>query len=374
MLDKGRISSVQLLMLLITLERAFYLPAKIAGVAGPDGWFSVSIVASLYGLIVAGVALALGRRYPSRVLTEYLPEVLGRVPGKLLAAVYAVVLINFAFVVLNENSSFLHITILSRTPLTVLDTVTAIAAIYGAYLGIECIVRQNQLFWPVWMIAIVVVLALAAKDINLGNLGPVFENGLLPALKGGYYMSPWRGEVVLLLMLFPYLNQKQEAFKVALWVLGFLAVTSGATITVIVGVFGPLVTAHLVFPYDVLGRYVFIERMEILVVLIWLAGVVTKLALVYQCAGVAAASTLGLKNYRITLIPIAIATVILSKVFLGTYSQMTDFLFRIWPPYAAAVELVIPAIILLIAVVRKKEARTAMVAGSAGPDSDKKAV
>lgn|GEM_PF-6554272 len=66
-----------------------------------------------------------------------------------------------------------------------------------------------------------------------------------------------------------------------------------------------------------------------------------------------------------------IATVILSKVVFGdAYSKLTGFLFGTWPPYAAIVELVIPAIILLVAVIRKKE-RTAIIAGSAGPDSGK---
>lgn len=362
MLDKGRISSVQLLMLLLTMEAAaavIYAPAKIAGAAGPDGWLS-AIITSLYGLIIIGVVLALAGRFPSQVLTEYLPAVIGRIPGKLLAAVYAAVFISFALGTLNESSHFIHVAIFSNTPMTVIDIVTALPAAYGAYLGIEAIARQNELVWPVWILSLVVVLSLVAKDINFDNLRPVFENGLLPALRGGYFLSPWRGQVAILLMLFPYLNQKHESFKTALWYLGIITITSSATMLVTVGVFGSLVTAHLTFPYDVLARYIsvgnFVERLEILVTFIWLMGVVAKLALLYHTAGIATASTLRLKNYRVTLIPIAIATVILSKLFLGTYSKLIDFLFRIWPIYAAVAGLAIPALILLVAVIRKKRA------------------
>ncbi len=380
MLDNGRISSVQLLLLLFMMEASsevIYLPAKIAEAAGPDGWFAVSIPAFFYGLIIAGVVLLLAGRFPSQVLTEYLPEVLGRVPGKLLAAIYAAVLINFTFGALNEGSSFIHTAFLGHTSLTVLDVVAATAALYGAYLGIEVIARQNQLVWPLWTLSFAAVLFLVAKDINLNNLRPVFENGLLPALKGGYFLSPWKGQVAMLLMFFPYLNQKQEAFKTALWALGLLAIGAGATMLVTLGVFGAPVTAHLVFPYNSLARYVavgnFIERMNILIVVVWLSGVAVKLALLYHSAGIATASTLGLKSYRITLVPIAIATVILSKVVFGdAYSKLTGFLFGIWPPYAAIIELVIPAIILLVAVIRKKGARPAIIAGSTGPDSGKK--
>jgi spore germination protein KB len=304
------------------------------------------------------VVLVLARRFPSQVFTEYLPEVLGRVPGKLLAAVYAVEYINFVFGALSVGSSFIHITILSHTPLIALDIVLAAAAVYGAYLGIEVIARQNQLVWPAWMLMLVLLFSLVAKDINLSNLRPVFENGLLPTLKGVYFISPWRGEVAVLSMLFPYLNQKHEAFKTVLWAEGLISITGALTLLIILGVFGSPVAAHLIFTFDVLARYIsvgnFIEGMEILVVFVWFSGVVTRLALLYHLAAIATASTLGLKSYRVTLIPIAIATVILSKVVFGVYFNLTDFLFRIWPVYGVIVDLVLPAIILLVAVLRKK--------------------
>ena len=361
MLDNGRISSVQLLLLLFMMEvstAAIYVPAKVAEVAGPDSWFSVSAVTFFYGLIVAGVALALAKRFPGQVFTEYLPEVIGTVPGKLLAAAYVMFFINVAFTTLNEISGFFHIAFMGNTPLAVFDIVEAIVGIYGAYLGIEVIARANGLFLPVWMLAGVLVLALVAKDINFTNLRPAFENGILPALKGGYFHSPWQGKVFILLMLFPYLSQKHEAFKAVLSQQVANSVFAGATMLVTLGVFGDLVTAHLIFPYDALDRYIslggFIENLDILIVVVWASGALVKLALLCHSVGIAAASTLGLKRYRLTLIPIAVATVILSRVTHGTYLQLITFIFGPWPIYAAIMELVIPTAILLIAVIRKK--------------------
>ena len=74
-----------------------------------------------------------------------------------------------------------------------------------------------------------------------------------------------------MLMLFPYLNQKHEAFKVVLWLQGLLSAMGGITMLVAVGIFGDLVTARLVFPYNTLVGYIsggsFIERMNILLVI-----------------------------------------------------------------------------------------------------------
>jgi spore germination protein KB len=360
-LDNGRISSVQLLLLLFILEAStgiLYAPAKMAELAGRDSWLAASVVPTLYALLVVGVVIALARRFPFKVLTEYLPEVVGKIPGKLLAAAYAAFFIHITSVVLNEGSSFIHIAFLPETPVTVLDIVWAGVAIYGAYLGIECIARQNELVWPALAVSFFLTLILAARNLNIGNLKPVLENGLLPVIRGGILLAPWRGYVFLILMLFPYLNQKQEALKTTLLHLVLISLTAFCGMFVIIGVFGDLVTAHLVFPYFELVRYIslahIIERLEILVVIIWVASVVVKLAVFYHSAGIATASTLGLKNYRTTLLPIAIITVILSRVLYGNYLKLDTFLFKTYPIYAPVVELAVPALILLIAVIRKK--------------------
>jgi spore germination protein KB len=98
----------------------------------------------------------------------------------------------------------------------------------------------------------------------------------------------------------------------------------------------------------------FLERLEIVVIIFLIAAYSIKLAVIYHSAGIAVASTLGLKNYRITLLPIALMAIILSRVLYGTYLKLSNYLFHDWPIEALIVELAIPALILLIAVIRKK--------------------
>ena len=161
-----------------------------------------------------------------------------------------------------------------------------------------------------------------------------------------------------MLMLYPYLNQKHEALKTGLLYLGSVMILAGTVHAVIVGVFGGPVTAHLIYPFELLVGYVslgnWLERLEIVVIIFPIAAYSIKLAVIYHSAGIAVASTLGLKNYRITLIPIALMAIILSRVLYGTYLKLSNYLFHDWPIEALIVELAIPALILLIAVIRKK--------------------
>ncbi len=352
---------MQLLFILLIFEVSsaiLYTPARVAALAGPDSWFAVSLGDVFYGLLVLLVAVALGKRFPAQVFTEYLPEILGKVPGKLLAAAYALMFIHFGSLLLNEGSTFIQLTLLNLTPPAVLETVLAAMAIYGAYLGIEVIARENGMVLPIWMLMVFLLLALAASEMNFSYLKPVFENGLLPVLRAGLFHSGWRGEVFFLLMLYPYLNQKHEALKTGLLYLGSVMILAGAVHAVIVGVLGDLVAAHLIYPFEELAGYIslgnWIERLEIVVSIFLIAAFIIKLAVIYHSAGIAVASTLGLKNYRITLIPIALMAIILSRVLYGTYLKLSNFLFYPWPIEALIVQLAIPALILLIVVIRKK--------------------
>jgi spore germination protein KB len=159
-------------------------------------------------------------------------------------------------------------------------------------------------------------------------------------------------------MLYPYLNQKQEALKTGLLYLGSAVALSGIIHAVVVGALGDLFAAHEIYAFDELVSYIsvgdFIERVEMLVCVAMIPAFLIKMALIYHSAGIAAANTLGLKNYRATLIPIALITIILSQVLFGTQLQLFNFLFYVWPIEAVIVELALPALILLIAVIRKK--------------------
>lgn len=361
MLDKGRISSVQLLLLLIITDAStafLYGPAAAIQLAGRDSWLSISVFASVAGLVIALVCIRLARRFPQQVFTEYLPQILGGIPGKILAGIYTAVFIQYTAVILNEGSAFIHTALLRETPVIAIEIIGALAAIYAVYLGIEVIVRQNELVWPVWTLSLLIILFLVAKEINPDNLRPFLENGVMPVIKGGAVTSTFRGECFVLLMLFPYLNQKQEALKTAGYFLVAQAVVSGVITAAIIGVFGDIVPTYMIFPTYNLARYIsvaqFLERIQILFVVMWMAGVIIKISVFYHCAAIAAASTLGLKNYRITLLPIAAAIVVISRVFYGTQLQLTNFLYKIWPYYGNTVQFLIPALVLLTAIIRKK--------------------
>jgi spore germination protein KB len=362
MLDNGRISSVQLFFILLILEGAsalLYAPRGVAALSGPDGWLAVSLGDLPYGLAILLVAVGLAKRFPVQTFAAYLPQIMGRILGKLLSAVYVIGFIFFVSYILSQGLWFLRINYYTHTPGIVIAVVLAVVAIYGAYLGIEVVARETGLALIGFYAAIFLLFFLSAKEIDLGNLRPVLENGLLPVLRAAIFHSTWRANIFFGLMFYPYLNQKQEALKTGLWFLGIVTIMAINTHAVIVGVFGSLATAQMNFPFERLIRYIslagFIERLETVFMIFLIGAIISKLAIAYHMAGTFTAETLGLKNYRVTLLPIAAASVVVCELLFGTFSKVEDFQFRL-APVTAVMVLAIPALILLIAVIRKKRA------------------
>ncbi len=360
MLDRERISSVQLFLLLVITEAAtafLYAPSSVIQMVGRDSWLT-PLIATISGLVVALVCIALAKKFPQQVFAEYLPQILGKIPGKLLAGIYTAVFIHLTSVILNQSSSFVHVAFLRETPLVALEILIGLASLYGAYLGIEVIARQNELVWPVWVLSILIIILLVAESINPDNFRPFLEKGIMPVIKGSALSSAFRGEIFLLLMLYPYLNKKEEVYKSAVYYLLTTAALLGTITAAIIGVFGDLIPVYMVYPAYDLARYIslarFLERIQILIVVMWMSGVIVKMAVFFHSAAIAAATTLGIRNYRVTLLPILAGTIIISRLFYSDHLSLINFLSKIFPYYGPAVELLIPALVLVIAVIFKK--------------------
>lgn len=97
-----------------------------------------------------------------------------------------------------------------------------------------------------------------------------------------------------------------------------------------------------------------------------IAVVIIKLAILLHITGIAVASTMDMESYQLTLIPIALITIILSRVQFGTYLKLSNYLFHILPIAILITGLVIPALVLLIAMIRKKTGPEAAGNGAPG--------
>lgn len=361
MLNDEKISSTQLMFLLVTLVTAtawLFVPAITAEVAAMDGWISLLVPATVYGVAVVLACVALGLRFPGRTVIEYSGDIVGSFLGKIIGLGYIFFFLHINGVIIREFGDFVVTAFMPETPLLLFNGVMVLLAAYAVRCGMEVICRANQFVFPLAVLSLFVIIGLVAPEMRLENLLPVFDRGLKPILGGALEPSSWRGEVVVLLMFLPYLNSPREARKAGIGAVVFIGILLALDTASMMAVFGPEMSAHLTFPTLYLARYVsvgqFVERTEAIVMILWVTGIFIKVACFYQAGTLAAAQWFGLADYRPLVLPLGAVQLVWSVTLFESSRELIAFLDKSFPPYAYIFELGLPLLLLLVALFRKK--------------------
>lgn len=356
MLEKGKISGVALVFMLINVVGAtavVFLPAIAAKFAKQDAWL-IPVIATIPGIMVILIVTELGRRFPGKTIIEYLQMILGSWIGKAVGVLYLFFFIHTNGVIIREFGELLVTIIMPHTPIIVLHAVFVLVATYAVRSGLEVIGRLLELTFPWVLILYTAVLLFGLQKADFHNLLPVLENGFKPVLLGSVTPSAWRGEVMILAMLLPFLAEPGKGRILGIWsviILGAFLVADAAINTAI---FGPSVT-RLVFPTFTISNEILIGgflRIDAILIIVWLAGMLTKIALFYYAAVLGAAQLLNLNDYRPLALPIGVILTALSVVSIENSVGIPAYVTSGFPPFAYLFEWVIPLLLLLAAIGR----------------------
>lgn len=161
----------------------------------------------------------------------------------------------------------------------------------------------------------------------------------------------------MLMFFIPYLNKYRQARAAAIKSVLILTVVMLLDIIVCIGVF-ELQVGQYVFPIYYLAYYIgvagFLERVEAVVLALWVTGSTVKVAIWYYCAVLSLTQLFGLKDYKPFVFPIGL---IIGVFSLGVYSNSIEtakyFAVEL-PYYGFTLEFLIPLVLLIVAVLRKK--------------------
>jgi spore germination protein KB len=365
MLEGGKISGRQavLLMVSMVLPTAFlFVASVVASLARQDGWLSM-LLATLSALLIAWLTVNLGLRFPNKTLFQFPEVILGRWPGKVVALLYIWWYIHMNAEIIRQYGSFLVTAFMPETPIIVFEIMIMAIAAYAVYNGLEVFTRVNEIILPFTLVSIVVLIVLATPEMNLKRLLPVFaDNGAVPVIKGAVMPTAWMGEIVTMAVLIPCLNKAEEAYKVAVTATLITGLILCASFVADIAIFGPQVSAGWLFPGLNAARMVhlanFLERLDPVVMAIWVAGVLVKMSIFYWVATLGAAQWLELKDYKPLVLPVGVILLALSIMVHESILGLFTFLGTFWGPYALTLfQVGIPLLLLIVAVLRGQGAR-----------------
>ncbi|KIL40831.1 spore gernimation protein [Gordoniibacillus kamchatkensis] len=358
-MEKGKISALQMAMLTnptILATAILSAPAITAKLAEHDMWLS-PVWASLAGIAAVYLAWGLNKLYPAESIIDISVRIAGRAAGKLLGFVYLFFYLHVNGIIVREYGEFVVGSFLTKTPLgIVIASIVAVSA-FAVYGGVEVLGRCAQIMVPVVVLLFIVIIILLFPDLNPENMLPFMEKGIKSSFMGALVPQGWFSEYFVMTFLLPLVADRAKAPK---W--GVISAMSVMFILVIGNIttlmlFGDI-TGTLTYPVLIAARYIsladFFEHVESIVMAIWVTGMFIKISVFYYILALGTAQWLKLSDFRPLVLPLGLCLASFGVWAAPNSEKLLHDLGTTIPFYLSAVQVVIPLLLLLIALLKQK--------------------
>jgi len=329
----------------------------MASIAKQDAWIT-ALITPVYGIFVIWLYYSLGKAYPGMTIIGITKQIFGKWLGIIVAVGYVFFFIQISYHIPWYVGDFTS-HVLRETPEYAINGLFIAGVVIAVLYGVEAFSRASEVF--IVLICIMYFSALLVlPKVNIQNLQPVLENGIIPVLKASVFMIPFTTfPLITLMMIFPVnlvdLSQaKKSLFKGYLLASFLIFIIVFMTILVL----GSNITAKSQFPAYLLAKEVDVAniftRLEFIISTIWL---ITQfmVSILFFYAGVKSLSELlGLKDYRKIVMPLGLVILVMSIIVFPDTIYRANWDSIIWTPYAATFGLVIPLIMLIVIFIKKK--------------------
>ncbi|BCG58970.1 GerAB/ArcD/ProY family transporter [Paenibacillus sp. URB8-2] len=353
-----RIGSIHFFSLVLMFELGTALVVNVGMEAGRDAWIAI-FLGCLVGMLIYTGYNYLFKLYPDLPLSGYVRAILGKPLGAFVVILYAVIFLNGAGRDLRDGSALLVMAALNRTPIIIVAAMMILSCGYVLHKGLEVLARTSFIIMiGVLMIGgVITLLMLFSGEMEWSRLQPMLGDGIKPVALSvirSNYMFPF-GEVFCFMMLMPYIGDKKRA----VWVVPSAILAAGLIISytalVNITVLGSDMVERSPFPLlSTVSKAAlsdFIQRLDVLVVMLLIIGVFFKVA-VYYGAAVIAISDLFNLPYRTMIIPSAIiilfSGMLDARSFVEHLEEGGEMLTFIYPVFT----IVIPTILIIVAAFR----------------------
>lgn len=334
------------------------IPAIIS-IAKQDAWISL-LIAIIIGLLIIYINTTLANLYPDKTFIEVIEHLLGKWLGSF-------VILNFILLTIIAASQrawfiadFFTTSYLVRTS-PYLVTILFITAVALALLyGLETFVRTIQIFFYIILIMFMLSVVLSLPESKIDNLFPILENGIIPPLKGTIHiLSSTVFPIILIHIIYPT-NLKYPKKSQKFVFLGYLFSMLFVFLSIFMSI---LVLGSNFIAFDRRPTFRLIQeinigiifsRTEALSVFIWLTSIYISTFVYYYAGAIGISQLLRLKDYKKIVLPLGLIIIVLSGYIYYNVPYEIEWSNYVWPPYIFTFGFILPVILLVIALIRKR--------------------
>ncbi|MBU8690514.1 spore germination protein [Priestia megaterium] len=362
-MEKAKISASQLFILMVLFELGSALLVPLAMGAKQDAWLAI-----LLGMGCSFVLLLVYYRlysyYPDLLPTEYVQNILGKVMGTVLAFVYLLYFMYDAARVLRDFGEMLLTFAYPDTPLFIANALLMLVIIYTVRKGIEVIARSGELFF-IFMYVLAVpgfILIVSSGLIDVTNLQPVLEEGMLPVLKVVFTQTMYFpfAEAIVFTMILPYLNNPKKAKVTMLCATGLSGINLVITMLINISVLGVNLTARSQFPLLSTVQSIqvadFLERLDVFFMLALIICGFFKVSVLFYASVIGTANLFKIKSPSRLAYPVGLIILFLSVTIASNFQEHLHEGLKIAPVVLnIPLYAIIPPLLLLVAFLKNRK-------------------
>ncbi|WP_045521740.1 GerAB/ArcD/ProY family transporter [Neobacillus niacini] len=358
-MEKGKISSLQMAIMIyptIVATAILGVPAITAKYAKNDLWLS-PVLASFIGFVTVYIVHQLHKLFPNQTVIQFSEQIMGKVGGKMLGFLFLFFYIPNIGQLIRSYGEFIVDSFLIKTPISLVMGSMVLLCAFVVNGGIEVLGRVAELFFPILIIGLIILITLLSPDFEFKNIFPMFEGGIMPSIKGAIVPSAWFTEFFLLIFLLPFLADQEKGMKYGMMSVFAVMMTLVVVNLSVYFVLGET-TSSKVYPVMNAVRYIsladFFDNLESVTMALWILGAFVKISVFYYVAALGTAQWLNLSDYRPVIWPLGILFVEFSFWSFPSAMETSRYDIIAFPIYGFLMQTVIPLFLLVIAVVRKR--------------------
>lgn len=336
------------------------LPSALLKLAGQSAWLAV-VLGGGAGVLIGLFAVHVALRDPRMSATQSARFLMGKWLGGAVGLLYAAFFMWVYALSLRQIVDFTQLMLLPGTPNRVIATLMAIVVLYTVWEGIEVTARVSFQVLVALSLAMITLPLLLYPEIRVIQVEPFLWRTAPAVSHAAWLVTPYFGETVIAMTFVQYLKSPRVAYRWFLFGVGGALLLLTLVVTLGALVFGPDLPGRFVYPTYMLVQQIavarFIERIEIILILVWLSAMFVKLAMCQYAASEAVSHTLGLGTHRWVAVVLAILGVLLQDLFEGT---LDAFNLQISPAFIVttiAVQVSIPLLVLIASLLRSARKR-----------------
>ncbi len=331
------------------------LPRTATELAKAGGFIATFITGMLMALVLVITAL-LARRFPNNTIIEYSKEIIGLVPAKILGFVFFCYFVCVVTTILRLFFDAIKVLLLKNTPLEVLIITFLLAAVYLCLNGISSIAKICELFEPLVVGTMLLVILLSLEDINFEELLPAFKQDVFEWIYAIPHLTISYLGFEVLLFITPYAQDTSKVVKY-----GFLGILPSIFIyslfvAIVVGKVGVEPVTRSLYPTIQLARYIkfpggFAERFDIFFMVFWILGAYTTVSSFLYLSSVSITRLLGLINYK-PFILLIVPVIYMLALFPQNIKEIS--IFSQYVSYLGVALLAVVVVLYILTVILKK--------------------